>query len=301
MALHNAAGQRSAWPSGIDIQTTLCTAVSLATAGKFVVMAMCLHGVTRSCCCRLGRFTQGELGALASLYKHFQTASMDFIDLFGIDFGTEMQCKCDRPCLDITLDGTTVSCQSSNLHMYNPWAAAPDCEELQWGSKFGDRVYISAPKCRLQLRSFAASGRAGITDSDFDELLDSLATVETADVCAIVEEAAQELDDERGVFYTCRRWAIDILHSLGSDASACVLIRPTAKRLVQQFIKHGACSWGSPDEELLAHAYLPMLWKLCHHASCCHSHAGADPAADRFPQRVCGFLNSLLKVRVSTI
>lgn len=251
----------------------------------------------RSCGCRLGSFTQGELGALASLYKHFQTASMDFIDLFGIDFGTEMQCKCERPCLDITLDGTTVSCQSSNIHMYTPWAAAPDCDELQWGSKFGDRLYISAPKCRLQLRSFASSGRTGITHSDYDDLLDSLATLDATDLCAIVEAAAQELDSERGLFYMCRSWAHEILHSLGSDAAACVLIRPTAKRLVQQFIKHGACDWGSPADELLAHSYLPMLWKLCHHASCRRSRAGADPAADLFPQRVCGFLTSLLKVR----
>jgi hypothetical protein len=225
---------------------------------------------------------------------------MDFVDLQGIDFRAEMQCTCARPCLDITLDGTTISCQTSNLHMVVPWAAPADCEELQWGSKFSERLYVADHTCRDRLRAFAASGAAGIRAADLEDLVGRLCTLQLISLAAIVEAAAQERKVTDGEsYYECRGWAEDLLHSLGSNAPACVLLRPRARHLILQFVAHEHCCWGSDEAEQQAHALLPMLWPVCLEAAIRREiDNGESDIDDPFPVSVCRFLSELSQVRL---
>jgi hypothetical protein len=223
---------------------------------------------------------------------------MDFVDLQGIDYRAEMHCTCTRPCLDITLDGITISCQTSNLHMVVPWAAPADCEELQWGSKFNERLYVADHASRTRLLAFAASGVAGVKASDLEELVEGLCDLDRIALASIVEAAARQRtapNDE--LYYECHGWAEDLLHSLGSSASACVLVRPKARHLLQHFVAHENCCWGSVEAEQQAHALLPMLWPLCLEASTRREMDEDDPDTDdAFPVLVCRFLSELSQV-----
>ena len=68
--------------------------------------------------------TPTQLSALnINLHKHFQGATMDFVQLMGIDFAAAMECSCAVPSWQLTADGITVSCQSSSLHVMAPPAA----------------------------------------------------------------------------------------------------------------------------------------------------------------------------------
>jgi hypothetical protein len=57
--------------------------------------------------------------ALSSVYSHFQAATMDFAQLMRIDFAQAMRCGCEQP-QNLTMDGTTISCQTANLCIINP-------------------------------------------------------------------------------------------------------------------------------------------------------------------------------------
>lgn len=110
----------------------------------------------------LGKYTPAQLSALSMLYKHFQTATMDFVQLMRIDLSAAMRCDCEHPFTNLVADGITVSCQTRDLHIAAPFAPSADDSTLVWGSKFPSRIFIADKKVRASLRVFAQEGSAGL-------------------------------------------------------------------------------------------------------------------------------------------
>lgn len=72
---------------------------------------------------KIGLHSDAQISALTLLYPHFQEATMDFVQLMGIDYANALSCTCTNPFSDIIADGITVSCQVNELNLVAPFAA----------------------------------------------------------------------------------------------------------------------------------------------------------------------------------
>lgn len=246
--------------------------------------------------CRLGKYSEAQLGALSSIYTHFQTATMDFVQLMDINFPEATRCKCENPCGDLTLDGTTISCQIENLCIVQPWGAPHDETDLTRGSAFVDRLLVREPDTRALLRAFTvapdksgkgatgkgATGKGamgkgttgkGTTGKGVPKQTLAAAVKKYPGLAAIVNAAAERarpapdpsasavLDTEGA--HLCAQWARRLLRALGSDAPACTLIPSSARHLVEHYIAHG--KWGSQADALKAAQTLPLVYDVYAH------------------------------------
>lgn len=208
------------------------------------------------------------MGALQSMYKHFQAATMDFVQLMRINFPESMRCECDVPYRNLTWDGTTISCQTHNLCIVQPWGAPEDESVLTYGSTFSDRLLISDLHVRRQLRVFSREPPArgplpegvGLIEGDRECLEAGLTRSGLACVATVVSAAAHNAGESEDV-QTCQAWARPLLQALSSDAPACTLVRPAAKEILQHFVAHR--SWASAAAAAQAASSLPLLWAIC--------------------------------------
>jgi hypothetical protein len=118
--------------------------------------------------CRLGTFTAAQIGAISSLFKHFQSASMDFYWTFrGIDFRGD---AVHVPVLAWTSPlGVTISCQTSNLHIV-PMGCRRTANFNGAASSASASMSQTTLACQDRLRAFAASGAAGIQGGRLENL-----------------------------------------------------------------------------------------------------------------------------------
>lgn len=241
---------------------------------------------------RLPTHPRSQLDALAMVYKHFQQASMDFVQLMDIDFSAQLRCQCDDPLQHLVADGITVSCQLSNLCMAAPFAALSSDTHHQWGSQFRDRIYVANTKSRKLLRRFSGlqtSPEHGLPQDEFAVLVDKLRRQGQGDLACVVEAASLAGDS-----VTCQGWAQLFLQCLGSDAPACVLIRPGLAHLVRYFIEHR--KWPSGTDHQRASLQLPGVWELCLQARA--SGDCASPEQASLLDHVVNLLRDLLRVRL---
>lgn len=276
---------------------------------------------------RIGKYSPAQMGALSSLYKHFQAGTMDFVQLMNIDFAESMRCQCAHPYRNLTWDGTTISCQTRNLCIVQPWGAAADESQLTYGSTFADRLLVRSVHLRRLLRNFcrkqpkggASLVRPGLTLAEYTHLTAELGSraVDLACLARVVEAAARPVRvsgaaaqtagrsaadaaaaaDERQV---CADWARPLLQSLGSDAPACTLVRPGGMCVLQHFVAHR--TWASADDAVAAARTLPLLWAVCKHVEASPATADASEGLSPHPltalgDAVSGLLRNIMEVR----
>jgi hypothetical protein len=88
-----------------------------------------------------------QLISMQSMYRHFREASMDFADLWSVDFWAHLRYECVDSTATIMADGITISCLNSSLHLLKPWLPKqPNAGEAlvpsQRGSDYGQRFAI---------------------------------------------------------------------------------------------------------------------------------------------------------------
>lgn len=215
--------------------------------------------------CRLGKFSVAQLSALSSVYNHFQAASMDFVQLMRIDFAAAMRCGCERPYQDLTMDGTTISCQTAQLCITNPWCVPSEEKQLVRGSAFAQRILVPSARARALLRDFARvvwSGRTRAGGTDLEELAGALCQVDLECLAEVVRAAAvavpAAVSAAKGPLHFCSKWSSTLMLALGSDAPACTIIPAKARHLVEHLVAHS--TWGpSLDDATEAMTAVPLL------------------------------------------
>jgi hypothetical protein len=247
---------------------------------------------------RLGKFSLAQLGALSSVYSHFQAATMDFVQLMGIDFAQAMRCGCEQPYQNLTMDGTTISCQTANLCIINPWCVPVEEKQLVHGSTFAQRILVPNARARQLLRDFArvqwSKGKrtGGV---DLDELTEALCQLDLACLAEIVRAAALPVplpDAADGPGYFSSEWASTLVKALGSDAPACTIVPPAARHLVEHLIAHS--TWGPTLHHATdAITAVPLLLEPTKRMLM-HDHAEEHGALD-MPQGLADHYKSLLR------
>lgn len=170
----------------------------------FACRTPAMMSVKYAAACRLGKFSAAELRALASVYTHFQAASMDFLQLAGLDYGKSLTCECEGPCQAVTADGTTISCQAANLCQYAPWMVDLEEDQLTHGSAFAQRILVRSARARELLRDFARKQGGGV---DLDELTNLLCEAGLRCLAEVVSAAASPLPNAADSLHVCRAWA----------------------------------------------------------------------------------------------
>ena len=106
-------------------------------------------------------FSKADLALLVHrLYKPFQEATLDELELRGIDLLSSRICKCEDPYADVIIDGTAVSTQTQAMQVLGPYYPAVDDTELRWGSAYQSRIVLDKKALRDGLRAFARSTAA---------------------------------------------------------------------------------------------------------------------------------------------
>jgi hypothetical protein len=200
---------------------------------------------------------------------------MDFLQLMNIDFAEDTRCKCANPCGDLTLDGTTISCQIENVCIVQPWGAPHAEADLTRGSAFADRLLVREPETRALLRAFTVQPDKGGAGKGVLKQTLTEAVRKYPGLAAIVNAAAQRASSapahdpsasavlDTGCAHLCAAWARRLLRALGSDSPACTLIPSAARHLVQHYIAHG--EWGSQADAVQALQTLPLVFDVCAH------------------------------------
>jgi hypothetical protein len=159
--------------------------------------------------------------ALSSVYRHFQEACIDFVELMEIDYRAVLSCKCEVQHQHLVADGIRVSCPLSKLHLLGPWLPqheGPIPQQLH-GSAYHHRHAVQDADLRRLLRAYASA--SGLDAASFGSMIaccQRLQRPEPADVLG----ALSEEQDERIVAI---KWARKVLRELGANSPACAIVQ----------------------------------------------------------------------------
>lgn len=119
--------------------------------------------------------TAAQLVGWHSLYRHFVTATLDFVTLQALDYKSVLSCKCDDPNKHMVSDALTLAIRRARVHLDGPWLPG-DPEPgsggmaAQFGSEYHARFAIPAYSLRAALRPITTTAAEGWADDELRAL-----------------------------------------------------------------------------------------------------------------------------------
>jgi hypothetical protein len=176
-----------------------------------------------------------QLVSMQSIYRHFREASMDFADLWSVDFWAHLRCECVDSTATIMADGITISCLNSSLHLLGPWlpkqpSAGEALVPSQRGSDYAQRFAIEQRHLRVYLRQL--SHRGGMPAAELDDAVQAFEQHQMGDVGHLLQELSILVDGQALV----SPWVQGLLRELGAHTPATGIVRRQGAELLGRWV-----------------------------------------------------------------
>ncbi|KAK9815036.1 hypothetical protein WJX73_005693 [Symbiochloris irregularis] len=191
----------------------------------------------------------------------WSTATLDFIQLQGIDWLAGFRCTCWKK--GVSLDGTAVAFHKAQSRIEHPWRALiQEGAERVLGALFSERVFVRDHELRKLLLPFTRKGK-GLTVDEHAGLLVRLEALGLEEreraLLPFVTETTAAADSGKRIALPGN--AV-MLACLVGTAPASVYMRPAIFGRVQALLQDGVVAWtGSVSQEIalacpLLHSFL---------------------------------------------
>jgi hypothetical protein len=187
-----------------------------------------------------------QLTALHSLYRHFEAAVMDFVDLQNLPYAHVLRCKCAVRHQHLSADALMVCCKRCALCVSGPWlkeqpATGEPLVEAHFASEFADRFAIQDTQLREDLRATIAVSGCDVNDlialwhqcarleadSKLRGIATALTTIVVGDGLVTPNAAGSQV---------LRENARKFLRELSAKSPACAIVHACDVALLQRWI-----------------------------------------------------------------
>lgn len=258
-------------------------------------------------------WSRAQLGAMQSVYPHFRTAVMDWVDLQNLQYTQELRCTCAVPHQHLSADALTVACKLSRLHLSGSWdervrEPGEPPVAARFGSKHKERLVIGDAGVRKQLRAAAKVG--GVSANELANLRSLCSEADLAPLARILDLQASggvmhaSLDPGRLCMLS---WAQPFLLELSADGPACAIVNVKDYFLVRLWLDQMQAALRQPNAEAAAQELairdgqstytaryaVPRLW------DCMRQLEGLAAKLENVPlcQAFCALFEQLLQAR----